>query len=336
MANKVDLLTLEPEGVVGSLKGMVEVWYSTNNTGKTYNLAKMPKPLIIGTEAGGRGVNCPKVRVTNWGEFMDIVKQLTNPKTLDEMQSKFETLGIDTLENMVMYSDISIAQQFGVATLGEITGKSNGYVMSRTQIAMAISKLCAVGYHIIWLSHDEEVDMTDEITGNEYKFIIPKGSNNEKSSARFIRDMADVVVYLKANPYDVENDREVLSTAIYKRTKTVFARSRFSDLPFCLPNFNAKEHQQLLLDAIQKRAEKEECGITDFEVTKPTTIQEWIEEIKPLLMKIYAFNPDKSVEIVECQLGEGKKVSQVTDDKDITKLENIYNQMLTYVVQFGL
>ena len=38
--------------------------------------------------------------------------------------------------------------------------------------------------------------------------------------------MADVVVYLKANPYDVENDKEVLSTAIYKRTKNVFARKQ--------------------------------------------------------------------------------------------------------------
>lgn len=235
---------------------MVEVWYSTNNTGKTYNLAKMPKPLIICTEAGGRGVTCDKVRVTNWGEFINYVNQLTNPKTLEEMQKKFETIGIDTLENMVMYSDNSIAQQFGVSTLGEITGKQNGYVTSRNQIAMAISKLCAVGYHIIWLSHDEEIDAIDEITGEEYKFIIPKGSNNEKASARFIRDMADFVVYLKANPYDVENDKEVLSTAIYKRTKSVFARSRFSDLPFCLPNFNAKDHQEILLKAIQARAER--------------------------------------------------------------------------------
>ena len=34
--------------------------------------------------------------------------------------------------------------------------------------------------------------------------------------------MADVVLYLKPGNYDVENDKEVLSTAVYKRTKNVF------------------------------------------------------------------------------------------------------------------
>ena len=332
---KVDLLSLETENVIGSLKGLVEVWYGSNNVGKSYNASKMPKPLLIATEAGGRGINCHKIAITSWGDFMDAIKQLTDPKKLDAMQEKFETIIIDTLENMVMYSDNAVSQQFGVGTLGEITGKQNGYVISRTQIAMAIGRLTSVGYHIIFISHEEQIDVEDEITGEERKFIIPKGSNNEKASARFVRDMADVVVYLKANPYDVENDREVLSTAIYKRTKAVFARSRFSDLPFLMPNFNAKQHQEVLLEAIKKRAEREECGITDYEVTKPQSKEEWFEQIKPLLVKIHGFNPDMATEIVETQLGEGRKVSSATDN-DLIKLENIYNQMLTYVVQFGL
>lgn len=332
---KQDLLSMEKEGVVGSLKGIVEVWYGDNNVGKSYNFSKMPKPLLISTEAGGRGINCHKYNVVNWGEFMDAVQQLTEPKTLKQMQEKFETIGIDTLENMVMYSDNSISRQFGVSTLGEITGKQNGYVMSRTQIAMAIAKLCSCGYHVVFISHQEMIELEDEITAKPYNFIIPKGSNNEKSSARFIRDMADFVVYLKANPYDVENDKEVLSTAIYKRTRGVFARSRFSDLPFMLPNFNAKQHQEILLDAIKKRAEREECGITDYEVKKPQTKDEWIEEITPLMSKMFAFNPDMVAEIVEGQLGEGKKVSQCTE-KDLVKLENIYNAILTYVLQFNL
>ena len=332
---KIDLLTLEPEEVVGSLKSVVEVWVGSNNVGKTYNFSKMPKPLLISTEAGGRGVNCPKVKVTKWGEFIDAINQLTNHKALEEMMNKFETIGIDTLENMTMHSDNAVSQSFGVATLGEIQGKQNGYVISRNQIAMAIQKLTSVGYHVIFLTHEEQIDETDEISGEEYKFIIPKGSNNEKASARFIRDMADFVVYLKANPYDVENDKEVLSTAIYKRTKTVFARARFSDLPFCLPNFNAKAHQEILLDAIKRRAEREECGITDYEVAKPKTLAEWQEELKPIFTKVYAFNPDKASETVEQQLGVNGKLSKATDD-DIVKLENVYNQLLTYCIQFGL
>lgn len=332
---KLDLLGLEKEDVVGSLKGIVEVWVSTNNCGKTYNASKIDNVLLVSTEAGGRGVNCHKVKLTAWGEFMEVVKQLTDPKTLEEMQEKFEVVVIDTLENMVMLSDSAVCRSYGVTTLGDITGKANGYVVSRTQISTAVAKLTSASYRVIFLTHEEEIEETDEITGATYKFKIPKGSNNEKSSARFIRDMADFVVYLKPNPYDVENDREVLSTAIYKRTSSVFARSRFSDLPLLLPNFNVKDHDKILLEAIQKRAEREECGITDYEAKKVVTKDEWLEEIKPLLTKVYGFNPDKSIEIVEDQLGIGKKVSEATDD-DLIKLENIYTNMLSYVIQYNL
>lgn len=331
---KFNLLDLVPEQVTGSLNGLVEVWYGSNNVGKTYQFSKMEKPLLIACEAGARGVSCPTVHINSWGDFMDVVKQLTDPKTLDEMKGKYESIGIDTLEMMVMFSDNSVSQRYGVSTLSEINGKENGYVISRTQIAMAIQKLVSASYHIIFMSHEEAVTMTDELTGEEYEFLVPKQSRNEKSSARFIRDLADVVVYLKANPYDVENDKEVLSTAIYKRTKSCFARSRFSDLPFCLPNFNAKEHQKILLDAIQKRAEREECGISDYEATKPNTAKEWQNEIKPLLVKVQQFNADKAAEIVEGQL-RGVKVSKTTDE-DCIKLENIYNSLLTYAVQYNL
>lgn len=332
---KVNLLELEAENVVGTLKGLVEVWAGSNNVGKTYNFSKMPKPLLIACEAGARGVKCPTVHINSWGDFIDVVKQLTDPKTLEDMQKKYETIGVDTLEMMVLFSDNSVAQRYGVSTLSEISGKENGYVISRTQIAMAIQKLVSASYHIVFLTHEEAVTMTDEMTGEEYEFFIPKQSKNEKSSARFIRDLADVVIYLKANPYDVENDREVLSTAIYKRTKTCFARSRFSDLPFCLPNFNAKDHQKILLDAIEARAKREECGVTDYEEIKPKTAQEWQNMIKPILEKVAKFNSTVAQEIVEGQLGSGVKVSKTTDE-DCIKLENIYNQLLTYSVQFNL
>ena len=330
-----DLLALEVENVIGSLKGMVEVWYGSNNTGKTYNAIKNNKSILLQCEAGGRGVSGKKVAATSWRDFMDYIKQLTDPKKLEKMQELYECVVIDTLENMCMLSDNAVAQSFGVGTLGEITGKQNGYVLSRSQIAMAIMKLTSAGYRVVFISHEEAVETVDEITGETYNFIIPKGSNNEKASARFVRDMADVVIYLKANPYDVENDKEVLSTAIYKRTKSVFARSRFSDLPFLLPNFNAKQHQEILLEAIRKRAEREECGISDYEVTQPKTREEWFEQIKPLLLKIHTFNPDVAVEIVEAQLGEGRKVSSATDE-ELIKLENIYTSMLTYAIQFNL
>lgn len=57
--------------------------------------------------------------------------------------------------------------------------------------------------------------------------------------------------------------------------------------------------------------------------------------IKPILEKVAKFNSTVAQEIVEGQLGSGVKVSKTTDE-DCIKLENIYNQLLTYSVQFNL
>ena len=45
----------------------------------------MPKPLLLMTEAGANGVKCKKMPVNKWATFKDVVKQLTDEKTLDQM-----------------------------------------------------------------------------------------------------------------------------------------------------------------------------------------------------------------------------------------------------------
>ena len=42
------------------------------------------------------------------------------------------------------------------------------------------------GYHVIFLSHPETIDIDDEISGETYQFTQVKGCSNEKSSAKAI------------------------------------------------------------------------------------------------------------------------------------------------------
>lgn len=332
---KMVLLDLEQDDVVGSLDGLVTVIVGDNNTGKTFNATKFEKPLLLMSEYGGRGVKCHKIPCTSWAIFLDVVKQLTDPKTLPEMQSKFKTIIVDTLSNLVAYNELATSQSFGVTDLSEITGKQNGYKISRTNFAMAINKLVSVGYHVVFIDHTEVITQKDELTGEDIEFIIPKGSNNEKSSARLIRDMADVVAYVKANPYDTENMKEVPSSLIFKRTKHVFARSRFSDLPLMIPVFTAESFKETVLNAIESRAELEGSGISDFARSQERTKEEWFNEIKPLMVKVHGSYPDKAVEITETYLGQGRKITSATDDES-KKLESIYNDLLGFVIQMGL
>ena len=98
---KIDLLNLEETGMNGSLAGQKVLVFGNNDQGKTYQISKMPKPLLLMTEAGGNGAKCKKVAVTKWATFKDIVKQLTDEKTLEQMKEAYFTIIIDTLENLV-------------------------------------------------------------------------------------------------------------------------------------------------------------------------------------------------------------------------------------------
>ena len=110
--------------------------YSVNDTGKTKQATKLPKPFLIMTEAGGSAVNCPKEPCDDWRHFKEIVDDLTNSKNLVKRQEQIQTVIIDTAENLVNQSERAVCNQFGVRDLSEITGRQNGYKIARTDFEM--------------------------------------------------------------------------------------------------------------------------------------------------------------------------------------------------------
>ena len=139
---KIDLLTLEPEDIVGGLSGQKILIYGPNDTGKTKQASKFEKPLILATEAGSNAVRATKVTITRWSEFTDVVKQLTNEKTYDLMFEKYKTIVVDTAENLVTLAENAINMEFGTRDLGEIQqlekGNPNGYVLARRSFSQDI------------------------------------------------------------------------------------------------------------------------------------------------------------------------------------------------------
>ena len=142
---KINLFDLEETGMVCSLKGQKIYLYGSNDTGKTFQSMKLPKPLLLMTESGGNGVRGKKQSVTKWAVFKDFVNQLTSEKMVrfdgstsndedDEaentksnkcpqyelMQEKFQTIVVDTVENLVDLAEQATCQEFGVRDLSEI------------------------------------------------------------------------------------------------------------------------------------------------------------------------------------------------------------------------
>ncbi len=340
---KINLRELTSTGMVMSLKGQKIFLYGSNDLGKTYQACHMEKPLLLMTEAGGNAVNCAKVSVTKWSVFKDIVNQLTSEKTdkndkdgrpeWETMQDLYSTIIIDTVDNLIEYAEKAVCQEFGVRDLSEIEdSRKNGYSIYRKDFKSQIDKLCMYGYTVIFIGHEEYADK--KVNGEKIKYMQPKGSDNVKSSSRFVRDLCDFCIALVANGVD-EDGETILSTAICKETSEVFARSRYK-IQSVIKEFNAKNLEKAILDAIKRSADEEGAEVKDWEKTDDEySAKDWIALIQPYYKAIYKKYPDSAKEIVAAELGEGVKVS-TCDDSHKVQLENIYNQMVTFADAQGI
>ena len=339
---KIDLLSLEPENIVGGLSGQKILIYGPNDTGKTKQASKFEKPLILATEAGSNAVRAAKVTITRWSEFTDVVKQLTNEKTYDLMFEKYKTIVIDTAENLVGLAENAINMEFGTRDLGEIQqlekGNPNGYVLARRSFSQEVNKLALYGYCVVFIGHEEEIEKLEELTGEMVLQKVPKYSNKEKSSMRWLRDLCDFVIYTKPRGIDPETGETIPSMAICKETANVFARSRYSIQTFVDP-FSAKNIQEAIEKAIQKTAEEEDSNISYFErKDEGYTVEQLKSMIAPYMSQLWRIDDatrNACMLIVEQVLGEGRKVSSAKEGEEYS-LEIIYNKLVALADNKGV
>jgi len=332
---KIDLLNLSEDAFMSGMEGKKILVYGVNDTGKTKQLTKLDRPLLLMTESGGSAVKCRKLSIDTWSKFKDVVSMLSKESTFEQMYESYRTILIDTGENLVDLSERAVCNQFGVRDLSEIQGKQNGYKIARGDFNMQISKLTALGYTVAFICHEEIVELEDEITGEVYTFTQPKGTSNEKSSMRMLRDLCDFCIYLRPNGIDKETFETIPSTAICHRTKKVFARSRFAIQTFIDP-FTANGLVEAIEKAVAKSAEEEGADIEAYKRQKDAyTKDDYLAIIQPYMAKLWSICQDDVLGFVENELGEGKKVSEATEN-DLVALDNIYNNLVTKATLLGI
>lgn len=332
----IDLLTVEETDMTCDLRGVKIFIYGNNDTGKTFQSMRFPKPLLLMAEAGGSAIKGNKVLIGTWSEFTNYVKQLTDTKKLKDMQEKYQTIIIDTTSALVGLAEDFVCKEFNVRDLSEITGKQNGYKIYRKDFEQKINLLCGQGYTVIFIDHEEMTDKIDEITGEECKYFIPKGSNNEKGSTRFVRDLCDFTLYLKKNPVNSDTGEVVYSTAICRETKHCFARTRYTHMPTFVNPFTAENITKNILEAMEKEASDQGARAVAFTFTDNTfTAEDYKELIKPYMIKLIKPFPQEVENIITSQLAEGQKISDCSEEQKV-ELETIYTRLVNLANERGI
>lgn len=339
MAN-LNLLGLEESGVSYGIEGLKILIYGGNTLGKTPQAMRFPKPLLLMGEAGGTAIKGYKVPIKQKKDFVDVVKQLTDEKTMEQMKEKFQTIVIDTATDIIEIYANATAREYGVRDVSEMNADSslpNGYALYRTAFKSDINKLCSCGYTVIFIMHEELVEIKEQqvvngkvkAVGTGVFKIIPKGSNSVKDSARFLKDMCDFRFYIKGNGVDEATGKTIMSTAYAHETAEYYAGSRFDIQPVINP-FTAENLIEAMKEAQKRSAENYGADLVSFTMdSNGYTKQDYLDCIEPYVTALFELYPEEVEDIIYKQLGEGVRISEAKESQ-LVELETIYNNLVAF------
>lgn len=335
------LLDMEMSDIVGGLEGIKILIYGRNTLGKTPNAMKFPKSLLLMGESGGSAIRGYKKAIRSKKDFVKTVAELTNEKTLEQMKEKFQTIVIDTVEDIIELFETALAREYGVKDIGEIQqlerGNPNGYTVCRKDFKQQINLLTSCGYTIIFIAHEGTMKRKKIVDGKEveYDWIIPKGSKGDNASSTFIRDLCDYRFYIKGNGIDPETKKTIMSTAWCVETDEFYAGSRFP-MPSFINPFTAENIIEAIKKSQEQSAEEQNSDLQVYKInTDNYTKEDYFEIIKPYIKKLNGLYPDDTMYIVEQSLGVGNRVSKATDEQ-LSELETIYCNLVSLACDHGI
>lgn len=310
-----DIFNPKISKVIAGIEGKSLLLHSAERKlGKTAQACRMPQPFYLRFEAGINAIDgLPYADLTNWRDFKQVNKQLTDPKTLDKAKELYKTIIFDTVDVAVQWCEDYICASKGINQLGDLA-YGQGYSFMSKEWFKEINKLTNAGYAIIFIAHSKEKEKIDPITGEKYMQLCPVGG----SSADLILNLVDFIGYIRSNGID-ENGDEILSSIYFANTREFQAGSRFKYMPKVIKEFTAENVMNAIKEAVEKEEKETGHKAATFEEHKKEEKKEKIpfdklmSNVQEMGQKLVeADKIEELTAIVEEVLGTGKKVSECT------------------------
>lgn len=347
----IDLLNLEPNKVSTDLKSYTSMVYAPPKAGKSTLAYKLfgKEGLFLGFENGTRALSgAMAIPVNSWDDLIkdkkfedengekkkypSINKQLKNP----QVQEKFKVLILDTADLMYDMAIKYICDEEGVEDILDIPfGK--GLKMADDLFKEQLLEWERMGYKLFFISHSEDKKlMVKDYKGVEREVVKFTPSLN-KRAFKIVSKMVDNIffAYVKINE-DGKEERVVFT----RETNVYFAGSRFKYLPNEIP-LDADKIQKAIAEAIEKEDLTTDERTDNAFVNSVQGEFETFEEVKQNVVELVKskFQPNKKMDIVkevtESQLGEGAKISGVTEDQ-ADALDAIFEILTKKAEELGL
>lgn len=323
---ELDIFAPQVSVVSRDLSGKSILIYGQNRVGKTRNLCKLPKPVVLAFEAGLNAIaGVPFFSMQDWKSYIQFVKQITDPKNLERAKSMYQTIILDEISAMGNLCAQYVCTKFGVQSLGEnkrspdgrVDFTFNGYKELDNENQRWMRKLMAAGFTVAYIGHEGTRDFKDT-NGDDYTKIVPKG---DKRIVDAICDAVDIIAYAMPNGLDKDGN-EVKSSLFLANTPRFLAGSRFDYMPPFLMEFTAEGLISAVEQAVieQERAEGiRAVSYEEQEATKTVAqgpdyneLRTQIEHYAKMLYNEQTGMDPCYIAIVEEHLGKGGSVKEST------------------------
>lgn len=298
-------ISVVPKG----LEGKIILVYGGNSTGKTSQAVRMSKPYVLAFEKGLNAISgVPYANIKKWADFRKINKQLTGNQ-VKKAREAYDTIIFDTVEAAALMNEKYIAGKFDAVSISDGNSGYGLWKELEQEFYDQINMLTGAGFTVVFIGHTEENKKTEQIE--------PKASGDKRSMG-IVRNIADIVVYLKSNGVD-DDGNAILSTGYTRETPDYFARSRFDLMPNKIDPFTAENLKEAIILGIERK--EEAGGVTvDFEEYKELNEEEELDfgELKKELKRLGStFNDndmlDEFTQRMQDTFGDGTMLKDLTE-----------------------
>lgn len=280
---------------------------------KTTIASKFPNALLLAAEIGFNALPGVYAQpINSWGEFKKLFSEFKMP----EVQARYSTIILDTVDIFYSYCEKYICNREGVETIGDIPyGK--GYNLVSAEFDESIRKILQLNYGLVLISHAKPQANKNEKGEDISTQMVP---TLDARARRICERTCDIIGYSTLTT-DAEGKSE---TRLFLRgTPQYVAGSRFKYMVNSIP-FTYDALVKAINDAIDMQSQ--ETG-GQFISDKPTQVvaqdinydfDKLTEEFQDLVGELMSKNQSNAVKItsiVDKYLGKGKKVSECTPDQ---------------------
>lgn len=247
--------------------------------------------------------------INSWGEMKQVLRELKKP----EVQERFKSIVIDTVDISADMCQKYICQQLGIESMGEGGFANNSWVKYKKEFEEVFRTLTMLGYSVVFISHEKrsEDNKTGEVT------IKP---SMQSSALAIVENMSDLYGYAHCVKQADGTTKPVLT---FRTSQNIACGGRFKYIDNEV-DFTYAAVAKALTDAIDREAkahdnkyvtDARETASAQKEYDYDAMIADFNNITNDLMIKDKAYYGPRIVQIIERYLGKGKKIADTTRDQ---------------------